>query len=209
MKTRQLILLLVLAISFATATNAQTLSEFKPADASYGESKAKKAKRIFISSFFVNYQIYNEKQKTKAGGSTFGGGMRGDAKAEASVGLDGLSEADVQSITDKLYQDFLSKIKNLGYTLITVDEAAKTKTYEDYELLKGGKVNLSQLPGCMATAPNGYDFFVKKVTKSGKTKSGGFMGNAQFLYPALSSQLDDAIIASVDLTVLFVLFINR
>lgn len=186
------------------STNAQTLGEFKPKDQSYGVGKAKSATRLYISNFTVNYQVYNEKTKFKQGGAMFGGGYKGDAKAEASVGLAGLTEADVQQVTDKLYADFVADVKGVGLTIITADEAAKTSTYANFERLKGGKVSLAQLPGTMTTQPTGYEFFVKSVDDDGKTKAGGFFGNNQSQHASLSKQLDDAIIAEVELYVLFI-----
>ncbi|MGE6218776.1 hypothetical protein ACQKCH_03030 [Nubsella zeaxanthinifaciens] len=198
------ILLLSLFAAFAINTKAQTLGEFKPGETKYGLGKAKDAKRIYISNFAINYQIYNEKQKFKQGGRMLGGGYKGDAKAEASVGLVGLTEADVQQITDRLYQDFVSQIKAKGLDLVTADEAGRAGTYSDYVKMQGGKVSLAQFPGTMTTAPTGYEWYVKKVKDDGKTKSGGFLGNASFLYPKLSKDLNDAIIADVNIYVMFV-----
>jgi len=197
-------LILILLVAISAGSKAQTLGEFKPKDDSYGLKKAKDATRIYISNFAVNYQIYNEKQKFKQGGYQLGGSYKGDAKAEASIGLAGLTETDVQQITDKLYQDFVNQIKASGLTIISADEAAKVGTYEDYERIQGGKVSLAQFPGTMTTAPTGYEHFVKKVQKSGKTKSGGFLGQANFLYPKLSKELGDAIITDVNIYVMFV-----
>lgn len=209
MKTNQFNKLLVITLLALTMIaslngNAQTLGEFKAKDQSYGVGKAKKATRIYISNFAVHYQIYNEKSKFKQGGSMFGGGYKGDAKAEASVGLNGLAEKDVQDVTDKLYSDFVTAITADGLTIVNANDAAKTDTYSDYERLTGGKVSLAQLPGTMTTHPTGFEFFVKSVDKSGKTNSGGFLGNSLSQHPSLSKQLDDAIIADVDLYVLFV-----
>lgn len=201
MKTK---LLMMLVFAFSLKTQAQTLGEFKPKDVKYGLGKAKDATKIYISNFTVNYQIYNEKQKFKQGGSMFGGGYRGDAKAEASIGLTGISEADVQQITDKLYQDFITQIKAKNLQIITAEEAGKTDTYSDYVKVQGGKVNLAQLPGTMTSSPTGYEWYVKKVKSDGKTKSGGFLGQVSFLYPKLSKDLDNAIIADVNIYVLFV-----
>lgn len=197
-------LILVLVVGLTVGTKAQTLGEFKPKNASYGLKKAKDASRIYIANFTVNYQIYNEKQKFKQGGYQLGGGYKGDATAEASIGLAGLTETDVQQITDKLYQDFISQINASGLTIINADEAAKAGTYEDYQRIEGGKVSLAQFPGTMTTSPTGYDHFVKKIDKSGKTKSGGFLGQAGTLYPKLSKELGDAIIADINLYVMFV-----
>ncbi len=201
MKTK--ILLLALSLGVATAS-AQTLGEFKPKEQKWGVNKAKKATKIFISTFSVNYQVYNEKEDFKQGGSMFGGGFKGDAKASLSVGLTGISEKDVQEITDKLYQDYISDVKAQGYEIINADVAEKTDTYSDYTRLKGGTVSVAQFPGTLATSPTGYEFFVKKVDKNGKTKSGGFLNNPMMLYPKLSKELGDAIIANVFLYVMFV-----
>jgi hypothetical protein len=197
--------LLVTALAaFSVSAIAQTIGEFKPKEVKYGVSKAKNAKDIYISNFSVNYQIYNEKEKFKQGGYQLGGGYKGDAKAEISVGLTGLTEADVQQITDKLYADFVAQIKAKGLNIINADQAAKIETYSDYTRMQGGKVSHAQFPGVMSSQPTGYEFFVKKVDKSGKTKSGGFLGNAGMLYPKLSKELGDAIIADVNMYVMFV-----
>lgn len=97
----------------------------------------------------------------------FGGGYRGDAKAELSVGLIGLTEADVQQITDKLYQDFINQIKAKNLQIISAEEASKADVYKDYVKMQGGKVSLAQLPGTMTSAPTGYEWYVKKVNKEG------------------------------------------
>jgi len=183
---------------------AQTLGEFKPKDDAYGVNKARNAKRIYIAGFEVNYQIYNEKQDYKQGGSTLGGGMRGDAMAEVSVGLEGLDEKTVQEITDKLYKEYIAKIQAKGLTIINADEAVKIDTYSDYERVQGGKVSLAQIPGVMTSTPTGFEYFIKGTKKDGKEKTGGFLGNQAMMFPKLSKELDDAIIGNVDITVLFI-----
>lgn len=203
MKQLKQLLTICLLLS-AGSLMAQNLGEFKPKDAKYGVNKAKGAKRIYISAFSVNYQIYNEKEDFKQGGSMLGGGYKGDAKAQLSIGLTGLSEQHVQQVTDKLYADYITQLKAKGFEIITADEAGKKETYTDYSKVNGGKVSLAQYPGMMATAPTGFEWQVKKIDKSGKTKSGGFLGNSAFLYPKLSKELGDAIIAEVNLFVMFV-----
>ncbi|WP_155977920.1 hypothetical protein [Pedobacter glucosidilyticus] len=206
MKQIKKILMICLLISGGSLMAQQIqLGEFKPKDTSFGLGKLKgKAKKVYIAAFNVNYQVYNEKQDFKQGGSTLGGGFKGDALAEISVGLDGLTNQDVQKITDKLYADYVAQLKSKGLTIVTADEAAKTSVYADFEKLKGGEISLAQLPGTLSSAPSGYEYFVKKVDKSGKVKSGGFLGTTATLYPKLSSELDDAIIAEVNMYVLFI-----
>ncbi|HYF69428.1 MAG TPA: hypothetical protein VD884_14890 [Ohtaekwangia sp.] len=183
---------------------AQTLGEFKPKDSSYGLKKINNTNKIFIAGFDVNYQVYNEKEEFKQGGSMLGGGMKGDAKTAISVGLEGLDEKTVQEITDQLYEEYVTKLKAKGLTIISADEAAKTEAYEGFTKVKGGKVSMAQLPGVMATAPSSFEYFIKKVDKDGKEKKGGFLGNDASKYPKLSKDLGDAIIGNVEITVLFV-----
>jgi hypothetical protein len=187
-------------------SSAQTVGEFKPKDQSYGLDKLRRAKstKIYISGFEVNYQVYNEKQDFKQGGSMLGGGQRGDAQAEVSVGLEGLDEATVQGITDKLYAEYLEKLKAKGLTVITADEAGKTDAYSGFMRMKGGKISMAEIPGTMSSSPSNFEYYVKGLDKDGKTKKGGFMGTETSLFPKLSKELGDAIIGTVDITVLFV-----
>lgn len=201
MKTSMLTMVCLL---FTIGVMAQTLGEFKPKDTSYGLNKIKKAERIYITGFDVSYQIYNEKEDFKQGGRQLGGGMKGDATASLSVGLEGLDEKTVIEITDKLYADFLAKIKAKGLTIVTPDQAAAIESFQDYTRLQGGKVSTAQLPGTLTTSPTGFEYFVKKIDKDGKEKKGGFLGNEAMRYAKMSKDLDDAIIASVDIIVLFV-----
>lgn len=189
----------------SSSVSAQTLGEFKPKDISAGLGKLKKVdKKIYIAGFEVNYQIYNEKENYKQGGYVMGGGQRGDALTALSVGLDGLDEKTVQSITDQLYTDYIKQLKDAGFTVITADEAGKTDTYSDFVRVQGGKINLAQIPGTLNSTPTGYEYFIKKVDKDGKEKTGGFLGNQAMMFPKLSKDLGDAIVGNVDITVLFV-----
>ncbi|MCG2615434.1 hypothetical protein LZZ85_14135 [Terrimonas sp. NA20] len=199
-------LLFTMILSFAGVLSAfsQTLGDFKPKDHSGGLRKIK-SKRLYVASFTVNYQVFNEKEEFKQGGRMFGGGgSKGDAKAELSVGLEGLTEAGVQGVTDKLYQDFTAMLKANGIELITPEEAGKTDTYDGFVKLTGGTISEAQFPGMLATVPTGMEYYVKKIDKSGKEKSGGLFGNANFVHAKLSKDLDDAIVADVDLFVLFI-----
>ena len=183
---------------------AQTLSEFKPKDQSYGLNKIKNVNRIYITGFDVHFQVYNEKEDFKQGGHQLGGGMKGDASASLSVGLEGLDDKTVLDITNKLYQEYIDKLKEKGMTIITADEAAKIESFEGYERVQGGKVSTAQIPGVMTTSPSDFSYFVKKISADGKEKKGGFLGNEAMKYAKISKELDDAIVGNVDITVLFV-----
>lgn len=201
------IIISIIFCALSSTLFAQSLGDFKPKETSYGLKKIKKssgANRIYIAGFDVNFQVYNEKQDYRQGGSMLGGGMRGDALAEVSVGLEGLSEQTVQEITDQLYKDYIERLKAKGLTIITADEAASIKAHEGFVRMQGGKISMAEVPGVMTCTPTGFEYFIKKVGKDGKEKKGGFLGTQSYMYPKLSNELGDAIIGSVDLTVLFI-----
>ena len=199
----RIVLCLFLAMLTGANCIAQTLGEFKPKDQDYGLNKIK-SKRLYIASFTVNYQVYNEKEDFKQGGRMLGGGYKGAAHSSLSVGLENITEAGVESVTDRLYQDFTAQLKASGIEIISANEAGKTETYSDFTKVTGGKINQAQFPGMLASSPTGFEYFVKKVEKSGKEKSGGFLNNPTFVHAKLSKDLNDAMVADIDLFILFV-----
>ena len=185
------------------AMQAQELGDFKPKDDTFGMGKlSEKKKKIFISNFNVNYQLYNEKQKTQKGGSLFRDkGVKGDATAELSVGLANLTEADFTTTTDALYQDFLSMLKTQGFEIITADQAASIESYKGWTKASGPFVRES-MPGLLQSVPTGYSFFYEEKSAIGSYLSEKFSGNMN-LPQKISKDLDDAVVASVDLYVFF------
>lgn len=202
---KRIVIIFFAVAGLISSAQAQTLGEFKPKDQAFGMGKLKKVdKKIYIAGFEVNYQIYNEKENFKQGGHVLGGGQRGDALTALSVGLEGLDEKTVQSITDQLYTDYIKQLKDAGFTILSADEAGKTDTYSDFQRMQGGRISLAQIPGTLNSVPTGYEYYVKKVGKDGKEKTGGFLGNQAMMFPKLSKDLGDAIVGNVDITVLFV-----
>lgn len=197
MRKLQLLLSTVLAFLLIGAVYAQDIAEFKPSLQKYGLGKLKKGpKKIYIASFNINFETYKEAISYKAAGG-FRNSARGEATAQAAIGINGLQEADIQEKTNKLYNDFVADLKAKGFEIITPDVAAKTKTYAGWEKSSGPYVVESGLPGVMTSVPNGYSFFYKKETKEGKKKK-GFLSGA--LVPQkLSNELDDAVIANINL----------
>ena len=196
----------LITASFGFSANAQTLGEFEPkTNFTVALGKAKGEKNIYIANFTVNFQVFNEKEDFKQGGRMLGGGAyKGDAKASLSVGLLGVTEKDVLDATNKLYADFVADLKAKGLNIIAADEAGKTETYADYVKVDGGSVNVAQFAGVMTATPSNYSYYAKKITNDGKVKKGGFMGQPSFVYGKLSKDLNDAIVANVDLFVMFV-----
>ena len=144
------LLLSTLIILFVQNIDAQTLDSFEPKINKYGLGKLKKASnKVFIAKFNINYEMYKSSQDFQAGGSTWGGGVRGSAKASLAVGLKGIQEADLIEKTDLLYKEFVALLEAEGLDVITASEAEKVPAYEGWEQLQGGTVNKSQYPGVL------------------------------------------------------------
>ena len=194
---RKLQIIIVLISALYGNMNAQDLAEFKPNIQKYGLGKLKKGpKKIYIASFNVNFETYKESVSYKSAGG-FRDNVKGEATAKAAIGINGLIEADIQEKTNKLYKDFISKLKSKGFEIITPEVAAKTKTYEGWEKSTGPFVIESGLPGVMTSSPEGYSFFYKKTTNEGRKKK-GILGGL-FVPQKLSNELDDAVVVNVNL----------
>lgn len=196
MKNLKIVITVIACLIFAIS-NAQDLADFKPGQQKYGLGKLKKGpKKIYIASFNVNFETYKEAISYKSSGG-FRNNVKGEATARAAIGINGLQEADIQEKTNKLFKDFVNDLKAKGFEIITSETAAETNTYSGWEKASGPYVTESGLPGVMTSVPDGYSFFYKKETKEGKKKK-GFLGGT--LVPQkLSNELNDAVIANVDL----------
>lgn len=197
-------LFLCLFISNTTVIS-QELGDFKPKDDTFGLNKLKnKSKKIYISNFSVNFQLYNEKQKKNSGGTLFRNkGVRGDATAELMVGLGNVNENNFQTITNTLYDDFMTKLKANGFEIITADVAGKTETYKNYTKASGPFiVTPEDKPGLISVTPAGFDFYYLEKTKAGKLIAKNLVGLDK-TPQNLSKDMDDAVVVAVDLYVFF------
>ncbi|MEQ9439591.1 MAG: hypothetical protein RIG62_11115 [Cyclobacteriaceae bacterium] len=168
-------------MAFTSAPIDSFVSEKTLQKTGYGEKKMKKApKKVFINSFFVNYQLVAGARASSATGSS---------KTGMTVALDGVDSDQLQEVTNKAYQRFVKKLQDNGYQIILADEAGKVEVFADWEKVQGGTPSKAQLTGYLSTAPADYEFFVKRITKKGKNKR-NFLDNA----PKLSKQLDDAVV---------------
>ena len=190
--------IVIFALSFAIGT-AQTVGSVETKDFGYAQKKFKNAqKRIYISQFRVIYQLMIDWSETAQGGRTLGGGVRGDATARLALAVKGVSEADLQEMTDKLYQDYLAQLVAGGYEIVTADEASKIEFHQEFERKSGGGLSLAQFPGYIMSVPTGYDYFVKRTDNKGRERK-TFLDET----PRISVELDGAVIAKVNLVVQF------
>ncbi|MBX2915794.1 MAG: hypothetical protein KF856_11050 [Cyclobacteriaceae bacterium] len=168
----------------------------------HGSFKAKSfknaPKRIFINSFNVYFQVFGSARASTTGGEMLGT-LRGNTNVVMGVALDGVDTNDFLEVTNAVYQHYLSQLTAMGYEIITTDEAGKTEVYKDWVKKDGGELSASQSVGFLKVTPNNYGYFIKRETAKGKEKSGVFANTG-----VLSKQLNDAVIADVNMTFYFV-----
>ena len=186
-------------VIFFSGAHAQTVGSVETKDFGYAQKKFKNAqKRIYISQFRVVYQLMIDWSETAQGGRTLGGGVRGDATARLALAVKGVSEQDLQEMTDKLYADYIAQLKASGYEIVSADEASKIESYAEFERKSGGELSLGQFPGYIMSVPTGYDYFVKRIDKKGRERK-----TLLDETPRLSVELDGAVISKVNLVVQF------
>jgi len=206
---------MVFALLFSLNIQAQLIAD-KVVDV--GQVQAKNfdeaPKKVFIKNFKVYYQMIAEAEKTIHGGRQFGGGSyTGDATARLAVGVEGIEPEELQQLTDKLYNDYVAKLKNLGLEVYNSKDYKDLESFADDELLDGPRINEEQIEGSLMVVPNGFSYYVNRVTKKGKEK-GSFISNlggsgvSEFtssIYhkglPKVSKELDDMIVVDVAINV--------
>lgn len=200
MKFLNIMLLTFLAFSFQT--NAQDVANIKVNNKFYGARTMKKApKKIYINSFNVNFEYYKEAVDFKLG--TNGGRIGGNtsnATARAAIGLGGIQSQIMLDKTNELYSKFINRLKSEGYEIVSADEAGKTDLYKDWKKASGPNIGES-FTGIINVIPEGFSYYYKRKTAKGEVKKGflGGVGNQA----KLSKALGDAIIADVNLFVMF------
>lgn len=166
---------------------------------SFKEKEFKKApKRVYINSFNVYFQVFGSARATTTGGESLGT-LKGNTNVAMGVFLDGVSGQDMIDLTTKVYNEYVDKLKAQGLEIVSADEAGQTTTLNGWIKKEGGNLNSAQSVGFAKVTPSGYSYYVKNETKNGKEKTGAFANTG-----TLSKDLNDAIIADVNMTFYFV-----
>ncbi|MFK5959042.1 MAG: hypothetical protein QM495_09270 [Lutibacter sp.] len=195
-------IMLFISLLFIANTYAQQIGkvEIKKESGFAMKKFADAPKKIFIQDFFVNYQMLYDQVEIAKGGREIGGGHRGKAKAQLVLGVQGVSETDLQEITDKLYAEYISKLKAKGFQIITADEASKIDRFKDWKLVKGGAPSKAQFPGYVSTAPTDVLFLVRKMNSKGKIKKKSIFDNGM----GTSKDLGGTVVARVNIVIPFI-----
>jgi len=191
-----------ISILFIANTYSQQVGKVETKKLSgFGMKKFSNApKKIFIQDFFVNYQMLYDQVEIAKGGREIGGGYRGKAKAQLVLGVQGVSETDLQEITDKLYAEYIEKLKAKGFQIITAEEASKIDRFKDWRLVKGGTPSKAQFPGYVSTAPTEVNFLIKNMNSKGKVKKKSIFDNGM----GTSKDLGGIVVARANIAVPFI-----
>lgn len=197
MKIFSKVLALFLVLNFSLGYS-QELGEFKPKEDSYKDKKLNEgSKKLYISSFNINFEIYKEAvDKKQAGG--FGRSVKSGAKAKAAIGLSSLDKDALQQKADQLYAEFINDVKKEGYEIISAEEAGKTETYKGWKNSSGPAIFETDMTGILSVVPTGHSFYYKDRTAFTNTIQ-GFAKTPQ----NLSEDLDNALIADISLVYVF------
>lgn len=205
MKLNQIFTTFIL-LMFTLSIHAQTLGDFKEAyTGSFPNKLENSPKRVYIATFKTNFEIFKDAVDYK-GESGFGGVNRGASTARLAVGLDAVKEEDLKRITNQLYDDFVKQLTSNGYTIVNVNEVAGAEEYSDQQLIKGGEITPSGLPGFVSVTPEDYSYYVRGYDKDGKEKK-KFSLTAEDpdvkTNRRLSKEKGNIIVAKVDLYLMF------
>lgn len=202
------ILILITTLSYGQEFNKKNvlINDFKT------KSLAGAPKKVFIKSFKIYYQMIAEAQTTSQGGRQLGGNYVGSATARMAVGVEGINPEQLQSMTNEIYDYYISELERQGFEVYTANNVGETEYFQDWTKIDGPTINEEQIQGSLMVIPEGYSYFVKKVTKKGKEKTGAFMSgvtgddgsftsSAYGPNPKLSKDLDDMFVVEVSFNV--------
>ncbi len=178
---------------------AQSITDKNVRSSGFSQKKFKKApRRVYINSFNVYFQVVGSAGASTTGGEQFGRVSSG-TNTHMGVGLDGVDTEDFMQITNVGYQLLIEDLKNKGFEIVSAEEAGNTSLYSGWVKKEGGNLSTSQVPGHVRATPEGFTYYVVGEKRSGKEKDTFFDRS-----PALSKELDDAIILDFDFCVHFV-----
>lgn len=199
----------LIACLFAVSSQAQ---EFTKKNLQINDMKTKSLadapKKMFIKSFKIYYQMIAEAETTAQGGRQLGGNYVGSATARMAVGVEGINPEHLQQMTNELYQYYIGELESKGFEVYTADDINGVEYFDGWTKIDGPTINEEQIKGSLMVIPEGYSYYVKRVTKSGKEKTGAFMSGVtgddgsftSSFYgpnPKLSKDLEDMYVVEV------------
>ncbi|AGC75744.1 hypothetical protein LX97_00429 [Nonlabens dokdonensis] len=205
--TKKITICVLAFLAFGLFAKSQNLGELKSKVANSGQNPKKKAsKEVYISNFNVLVEIYREDTDYKAK-REFRGKGRGEAKANAALGLSGVDAIKLQEKVDQLYKELVADLESKGFTILEADAVKDTKFYKKAIPLNGPVLRESANPGMLEIIPTNFKGYasVKDAEGTSSKKSGLFSGFKAVGKAvsggnnALSKEINDAIVLDINL----------
>lgn len=109
-------------------------------------------KKIYLQHFIVNYQTVMVSWAKARGGVNYG-----SAEAALALGLDGVTNEQLQQMTDRYYDDFVQKLTSAGFTIMTTDEVQANEHFADWGKVEGGSPTMDAVAsGYLTTIPSNF-----------------------------------------------------
>lgn len=144
------IILSILLFSLCTLVQSQTVGKMDFKADGFTQKKFNNAeKKIFIQHFTVNYQTVMVSYAKAKRGMGHGG-----AEAGLALGLGGVTDEQLQKMTDRYYDAFVTKLEAAGFSIMTADEVRQNEHFADWEKMPGGTPTMDALAtGYLTTTP--------------------------------------------------------
>lgn len=139
-----------------------------------GKQSSKSPKRVYIQSFRAMFEVFEQASastKSTTNDRANRSSMVSGTKTSMGVQLSGVDIPDFQKIVDEAYADFVTKLEEEGFEIISAEEAGKTDYFSGYTKVSGGATSTDQISGFVMVTPQGYDYWVKGISNSGREKS--------------------------------------
>lgn len=93
--------------------------------------------RVFVPGFRVLFTLSNEAKASVTGGRTLGGGASSGAKVKMTVLLDGITQEEMQKITNAAYADFIAQLQASGREVVPVEQMRAATAYKAIDFYTG------------------------------------------------------------------------
>lgn len=148
---------------------------------------------IVVPTVYVNMLVEGKTFISKQGSAlqTLGGGSANSVKASAKYKVVGIDKAFVQSIAKQAYDDFVKRMRDAGYTVLTYDDVKDRDVIKEIERDTGIDAEWG-LP--MMSPVNTSDKYVIATPSDAQQFKIGFTGAFAPFMKRGKSKLDDAVV---------------
>lgn len=201
MRKSLLALGLSLALPFGLVSQALALTPPKiEVNSGYADDLRDFGGTIVVPTVYVNMLVEGKTFISKQGSAlqTLGGGSANSVKASAKYKVVGMNKAFAQSIAKQAYDDFVKRMRDAGYTVLTYDDVKDRDVVKEIERDTG----IDAEWGLPVMSPvNTSDKYVIATPSDAQQFKIGFTGAFAPFMKRGKSRLDDAVVVIPQYTI--------